>query len=105
MNEHGDRILVKDGSPKCEVRRMDAPLILSLGIAVDVNRAELPELATLPGVGPGLARRIAAHRQRHGPYRQKDEVLRVRGIGPRTRAALEPWLAFEDVPARCAPLH
>jgi len=61
---------------------MDARLILSLDIPVDVNRAGPKELATLPGVGPALARRILAHRQRRGPYHRRHELLEVRGIGP-----------------------
>ncbi len=53
---------------------------------VDVNRASWPELAQLPGIGPTLARRIVACRTRRGPFRQHDDLLMVRGIGPSTLA-------------------
>ncbi|MFH2006982.1 MAG: helix-hairpin-helix domain-containing protein [bacterium] len=78
----GDRVVASADGTSCEVRRMDPALIRTLGIAVDVNRAGLKELATLAGVGPGLARQILAHRRRHGRFRRKDELLKVRGIGP-----------------------
>lgn len=49
---------------------------------VDVNRAGVPELSTLPGIGPALAARIVDSRTREGPFRTVDDLLRVPGIGP-----------------------
>jgi competence ComEA-like helix-hairpin-helix protein len=50
---------------------------------VDLNRAGVEELDTLPGIGPVLARRIVEHRAAHGPFRRPEDLLAVRGIGPR----------------------
>ena len=50
---------------------------------VDVNRAGVEELRSLPGIGPSLAERIVQHRQEHGPFRTVDELLAVKGIGPK----------------------
>jgi competence protein ComEA len=47
---------------------------------VRVNSATPEELMRLPGVGPALAARIVAAR----PFASLDELLRVRGIGPKT---------------------
>ncbi len=58
--------------------------------SVDLNQATALELDALPGVGPVLAGRIIAHRERHGPFRQAEELLAVRGIGPRLFARLRP---------------
>lgn len=44
---------------------------------VNVNTASLEELATLPGVGPELARQIVRQR----PYRKVEDLLRIHGIG------------------------
>jgi len=57
--------------------------------SVDVNTAGVAELARLPQIGPALARRIIAHRQAHGPFRDAEGLLQVKGIGPETYAALE----------------
>jgi competence ComEA-like helix-hairpin-helix protein len=50
---------------------------------LDLNRATVAELDALPGVGPVLAGRIHDHRTKYGPFRSVDELLAVRGIGPR----------------------
>lgn len=49
--------------------------------AVDVNRASIPELIALPGIGPVLAERIVRHRASKGCFRAVDDIIRVRGIG------------------------
>ena len=49
---------------------------------VDVNRAQIKELEQITGVGPVLAGRIIASRQRLGPFRSPEDLLRVPGIGP-----------------------
>ncbi|MGD9722391.1 MAG: ComEA family DNA-binding protein [Pirellulales bacterium] len=59
---------------------------------VDVNRAEWPELTTLPGVGEALARRIVESRAADGPYADLEELRRVRGIGPKTLDEIRPYL-------------
>ncbi|MEN0109463.1 MAG: helix-hairpin-helix domain-containing protein, partial [Planctomycetota bacterium] len=59
---------------------------------VDVNRAEWPELAQLPGVGPTIAQRIVAERAAAGDYRTTEGLMRVRGVGPRKLEAMRPHL-------------
>ena len=60
--------------------------------ALDLNRATLSELDALPGIGPVLAGRIAAHRSRAGPFRRPEDLLAVRGVGPRLLERLRPWI-------------
>ncbi len=67
---------------------------------VDVNRAAWPELAQLPEIGQTLARRIVEEREVAGEYRSHDDLLRVRGIGPRTLERIRPFLA--PLPAAAA---
>ncbi|MGF1466453.1 MAG: ComEA family DNA-binding protein [Sandaracinaceae bacterium] len=57
---------------------------------MDLNRATAPDLELLPGIGPALSRRIVALRERRGGYARVDELVAVRGIGPRTVARLRP---------------
>lgn len=59
---------------------------------VDINRANWPELAQLPGIGESLARRIVEARRQHGPYLDHEELRRVRGIGPKTLERVRPYL-------------
>jgi competence protein ComEA len=65
---------------------------------VDLNSAEWPELAQLPGVGPVLAKRIAASRAAHGPFADADSLGRVRGVGPETLKRIRPYLIARPLP-------
>jgi competence protein ComEA len=57
---------------------------------VDLNRADVDELETLPGVGPSIAGAIVAHRDATGPFASVDDLLDVRGIGPARLEQLRP---------------
>lgn len=70
---------------------------------VDVNQAAWPELALLPGIGPQLAQRIVAEREAHGPFRDLDDLRRVRGIGPKTAERMRPYLAPLPGPGTASP--
>ncbi|HVX14490.1 MAG TPA: helix-hairpin-helix domain-containing protein [Pirellulales bacterium] len=59
---------------------------------VDVNRADWPELAQLPGIGETLARRIVEARSERGPFLDHTDLRRVRGIGPKTLEKITPYL-------------
>ncbi|MHB1614706.1 MAG: ComEA family DNA-binding protein [Actinomycetes bacterium] len=50
---------------------------------VDLNTATIEELATLPGIGPVLAGRIVAWRDRHQRFTSIDELAEVSGFGQR----------------------
>ncbi|HYD41277.1 MAG TPA: helix-hairpin-helix domain-containing protein [Anaeromyxobacter sp.] len=52
---------------------------------IDLNRAGVTELMRLPGVGEKRAQAIVAARAKQ-PFRKPEDVLVVKGIGPR-------WLA------------
>lgn len=57
---------------------------------INVNTASAAELEGLPDIGPVLAARIVADRERNGPFRSVDDLDRVAGIGSATLARLRP---------------
>jgi competence protein ComEA len=59
---------------------------------VDINQVQWPELSQLPEVGETLARRIVDSRSVNGPFKDNDDLRRVRGIGPRTLERIKPYL-------------
>lgn len=60
------------------------------GAPVALNSADAGALTALPGVGPVLAARIVAHREREGPFASVDSLLSVPGIGPATLERIRP---------------
>lgn len=59
---------------------------------IDLNRAGVETLQTLPGVGPALSGRIVELREERGGFRRVEELLDVRGIGETTLERLRPRL-------------
>jgi len=62
--------------------------------ALDLNSATRSELEAVPGIGPVKAVAILDYRLAHGPYRNLDELQRVRGLGPASVARLKPYLSI-----------
>lgn len=89
-----------------EIRRAAAVVALALAFAavplvaadaasgtVNVNNASASELERLPGVGPALAARIVAHREKNGGFQKAEDLLLVTGIGEKSFARLKPYVA------------
>jgi competence ComEA-like helix-hairpin-helix protein len=67
---------------------------LATGERIDADSASAADLARLPRVGLGLAKRIVADREAHGAFGGLAELDRVAGIGPGLLRTLEPFLTF-----------
>lgn len=65
---------------------------LQAGQTLNINSASAQELTQLPGVGPGLARRIVEYRQQNGPFQTVDDLQNVPGIGPSKFEKLAPFV-------------
>jgi competence protein ComEA len=58
-----------------------APLLASAG-PVDINRADAVTIAKeLDGIGPVKAQAIVQYREKNGPFKNADELRKVKGIG------------------------
>lgn len=60
---------------------------------VDPNTASRDELMSLPGIGEVLSLRIIEGRS-DGPYKSEEDLLRVKGISPKTLEGLQSSLHF-----------
>jgi competence protein ComEA len=68
------------------VRALIASLIPALAWAgpVNINAADANTLAReLDGIGPAKAQAIVEYRQKNGPFRSPEDLLKVQGIGQR----------------------
>ncbi|MGC8915779.1 MAG: ComEA family DNA-binding protein [Thermoanaerobaculum sp.] len=59
---------------------------------VNVNTASAQELQLLPRVGPALAKRILEFREKNGPFKSPEELMRVKGIGEKSFGQLKPYV-------------
>ncbi len=53
-------------------------------VGVEVNTASVPLLASVSGLSTTLAANIVAHRDRHGPFRNRQELRQVPRLGEKT---------------------
>lgn len=84
---------------------------IAVGATVDINTADARALdRVLIGVGPAKAEAIVEYRAKNGPFRSAEDLVKVRGIGPKTveknRARIrveasgaEPGRGFRPEPA------
>ncbi|MDE0586841.1 MAG: helix-hairpin-helix domain-containing protein, partial [Candidatus Marinimicrobia bacterium] len=52
--------------------------------SVNINTSDKADIMTIPRIGPVTAERIILHREDHGLYNSVEELLNVKGIGPKT---------------------
>lgn len=78
---------------------------LEPGERIDLDRASPAEIARLPRVGPGLAKRIVADRDARGPFGNIAGLDRVPGVGAGLLAAVEEHVRFSGRPAPSGPSH
>jgi uncharacterized protein len=70
-------------------------------VGVDLNTASAPLLMYVAGLNSRVAKAVVAHRDEHGPFRSRKELLKVRGLGPK---AFEQAAGFLRIPEAADPL-
>lgn len=72
---------------------------------IDPNAAGRAEWDRLPGIGPVTAIAIVEHRRTRGLFGGPEDLLVVRGIGPRTLEKLEPFLDWGSARSQRGPSY
>ena len=62
---------------------------------ININAATEGELIRLPRIGPALAKRIMAYRQKNGPFHSTQELRNVKGIGEKTLSVIKERITVE----------
>ncbi|MGH7260805.1 MAG: ComEA family DNA-binding protein [Nitrospiraceae bacterium] len=68
---------------------------LRAGARLDLNRATVEELQTLPGIGPVLAQRVVERRTARGPFKTVEDLGDVKGIGAKRLEQLRPLVKIK----------
>jgi competence protein ComEA len=62
---------------------------------ININKASVDELCALKRVGPSYAQRIVDYRKQNGPFEKPEDIMNVRGIGPKTYEANKDIIACD----------
>lgn len=65
-------------------------------VGVELNTASQYLLAHISGLGPGLAEKIVKFRAENGPYKNRKELLKVPGLGPKAYEQCAGFLRISD---------
>ena len=62
---------------------------------VNINSATVKELENLPGIGKATAENIVAYRTANGPFKTRDDLLKVKGVGNKTLEKVRQLIAVQ----------
>jgi competence protein ComEA len=77
------------------VSMLVAPVLLMAADKINLNTATLEELITLDRIGPKYAQRIIDYRDTYGPFENIEDIMKVKGIGPKTFEANKDKITVE----------
>lgn len=91
-----------DVRPALLLRKLDEVVESCVNaVGVELNTASAPLLARVAGLGPSLAKKIVAYREKAGAFRSRQELLKVAGLGPK---AFEQAAGFVRIRGASNPL-
>ncbi len=62
---------------------------------IDINLANKEELVSIPGIGPVTAERIIRFREDYGAFKTLDDLLKIKGIGPKSLAKMKTYIQIK----------
>jgi competence ComEA-like helix-hairpin-helix protein len=62
---------------------------------INLNSASAAELQQVPGIGPSTADKILEMRKSYGAFKSVDDLLAIKGIGPKRLEKMRKYLTVE----------
>jgi competence ComEA-like helix-hairpin-helix protein len=84
-----------DIQPYRMVALEDADRFIAQQSVININSSKIDELTRLPGVGGKIAQRIVQYHTLHGPFKSKEELMQVKGIGKKKFAKIKDLIVLE----------
>jgi competence protein ComEA len=72
---------------------------------VNINSADIAQLAFLPRVGVKAAQRIVDYRKEHGSFKKTSDLMQVKGFGEKSYEHLAAYLSVEGKTTLAAKVH
>jgi competence protein ComEA len=72
---------------------------------VNINTADVTQLALLPRVGAKAAQRIADYRKEHGNFKKTSDLMQVKGFGEKSFEKLSAYVTVEGKTTLATKVH
>lgn len=87
--------LLKPVPPSTAQRTPPPQKTLPAPNSINLNTATKDMLMRLPGIGEKYAERIILFREDHGPFESVEQLVRVRGIGPKSLEKVRQYVTVD----------
>ena len=67
---------------------------------ININTAGATDLQQVPGIGPSTAQKILDTRKSYGSFKSVDDLLAIKGIGPKKLEKMRKYLTVGKPPSR-----
>ena len=67
---------------------------------ININTASSADLQQVPGIGPSTAQKILDTRKSYGAFKTVDDLLAIKGIGPKKLEKMRKYLTVGKQPAK-----
>ena len=88
--------LCNQSTPAKAKHHMPVAIQVLLYKKIPINQANVSEMQLVDGVGPVLGARLEKHRRINGQYKTFNDLLKIKGVGPKKAEKLSTQIVFHE---------